>query len=341
MGVPDFLKLTRRKVIILAILVIAIFLGFNYFGKPKQTPLQFASVKRQDIKATVSASGILTGKNSANLRFKTSGKLAYISVKSGDRVTVGQVIAGLDTQDLSILLQQAQNTFRDKQAIAEKAEDDVKDHSDDESFAQKVTRTTAQAARDSAYDSVKAAQRAFQDAVIVSPINGVITQAIEVPNQTVNAADLIAQVVDDSEVYFDSEIDESDIAAVSLGQETEVSLNTYPDKTFKGKVAQIMPNTKTTTGNATVIIVKILMDKADIKNIPGLNGQATITVSRASNVLSIPIESIQNDNTVSISGPKGLERVPVTLGIKSDIDVEVKSGLSEGQQIILNPPAGK
>lgn len=341
MGVPDFLKLTRRKVIILAILVIAIFWGFNYFGKSKQTPLQFASVKRQDIRATVSASGILTGKNSANLRFRTSGKLAYISVKTGDRVIVGQVVAGLDTQDLSIALQQAQNTFRDKQAIAEKAEDEVKDHSKDESFTQKVTRTTAQAARDSAYDSVKAAQRAFQDAVIVSPIKGVITQAIEVPNQTVNASDLIAQVVDDSEIYFDSEIDESDIAGVALEQEAEVSLNTYPDKTFTGKVAKIMPNTKTTTGNATVIIVRILMDKADIKNIPGLNGQATITVSRASNVLSIPIESIQNDNTVSISGPKGLERVPVTLGIKSDIDVEVKSGLSEGKQIILNPPAGK
>ncbi len=83
------------------------------------------------------------------------------------------------------------------------------------------------------------------------------------------------------------------------------------------------------------------MNQADIRSIPGLSGQATITVSKASNVLSIPIESIQNDNTVSISGPKGLMKVAVTTGIKSDTDAEVKSGLSEGQQIILNPPAGK
>lgn len=341
MKVQGFLKPTKKKIIILIILAVAIFLGFKFFGKPKATPLQFATVKRQDIRATVSASGTLSGKDSANLRFKSSDKLAYINVKSGDRVTVGQVIAGLDTQDLSIALQQAQNTLRDKEATAKKIEDDVKDHSDDESFTLKATRTTAQAARDSAFDSVKAAQRAFQDAVITSPINGVITQAIEVPNQVVSSADLIAQVVDDSETYFDGEIDESDIAGVSVGQEAEVSLNTYPDKVFTGKVAKIMPNIKTTTGNATVIIVKILLDKADIKNIPGLNGQATITVSKASNVLSIPIESIQNDNTVFISGPKGLTKVPVTLGIKSDVDTEVKSGLSEGQQIILNPPAGE
>lgn len=341
MKIPSFLKPTKKKVIILAILAVAIFLGFNFFGKPKQTPLQFATVKKQDIKATVSASGTLAGKNSADLQFKSSGKLAYINVKTGDRVIKGQVIAGLDTQDLNIALQQAQNTLRDKQAIAEKAEDEVKDHSKDESFTQKVIRTTAQAARDSAFDSVKAAQRAFQDAVIASPINGVVTQAIEVPNQVVSTTDVIARVVDDSEIYFDGEVDEADIAAVSPGQEVEISLNTYPDQAFKGKVAQIMPDTKTTSSNVTVVIVRILMDKADIKNIPGLNGQATIIVDKVSNVLTIPIESIKNDNTVAISGPKGVISVPVTVGLKSDTDAEIKSGLSEGQQIILNPPAGK
>lgn len=151
------------------------------------------------------------------MHFKISGKLVYINVKAGDIVTPGQVIAGLDTQDLSITLQQAQNTLRDKQATAQKAEDDVKDYSDDESFTQKVTRTTAQAARDLAFDTVKSAQRAFQDAVITSPIKGVITQAIEVPGQIVTAADVIAQVVDTSAIYFDAEVDETDIGSVAVG----------------------------------------------------------------------------------------------------------------------------
>jgi len=120
MGVPGFLRPTRKKLIILAIIIIIAILGFNYFGKPKQTPLQFATVKRQDIKATVSASGTLNGKNSANLRFKLPGKLTFINVKTGDAVFAGQVIAGLDTQDLAIALQQAQNTLRDKQATVSK-----------------------------------------------------------------------------------------------------------------------------------------------------------------------------------------------------------------------------
>lgn len=352
MGIPSFLKPTRKKIIILVILVVAVVLGFNYFGKPKQTPLQFATVKKQDIKATVSASGTLNGKNTANLRFKVPGKLSYINVKTGDKVFAGQVLAGLDTQDLSIALQQAQNTLRDKQATVDKTVDDI--HlfqygnggfsnvgTTNETMAQRQLRTTAEVTRDNAFDSIKESQRVFQDAVIISPISGVVTQAIEVPNQVVGATDLIAQVIDDSTTYFDAEVDEADIASVSMGQEAEISLNTYPDKTFKGQVEQIMPNTKTTSSNATVVIVRILLNETNIRNIPGLNGQATITVAKSSNVLSVPIESIQNDNTVFVSGPRGLTKVPITLGIKSDTDAEVKSGLFEGQQVILSPPAGK
>lgn len=139
MRIPNILKPSKKKVVVLIVLVLAGITVLNYFGSKKETPLQFASVKKQDIRSVVSSSGSLTGKSVANLKFKSGGKLAYINVKTGDSVNIGQVLAGLDTQDLAITLQQARNTLRDKQAIAQKAEDDVKDHSSDESFAQKVT----------------------------------------------------------------------------------------------------------------------------------------------------------------------------------------------------------
>lgn len=333
MGTLKFLKPTKKKIVILVILAIAALLGFNFFSQKKQTPLQFAQVKKQDIKATVSASGTLTGKDTANLKFKTSGKLAYINIKAGDKVYAGQVIAGLDTQDLSITLQQAQNTLRDKQAIAEKAEDDVKDHSKDESFAQKVTRTTAQAARDSAFDSVKAAQRAFQDAVIVSPINGIITQAIAVSGQTVTGADLIAQVVDTSAIYFDTEIDEADISKVSQGLSAEVTLDAFPSTPFKGKVDQILPQTKTTSSGAIVVTVRIKLDDPKVTFINGLSGQTAITISEVSNVLAIPQEALRGDNTVLIQNGQGIRSKKVVSGLRSDTDVEIKEGLTEGEKV--------
>jgi len=350
MQIPNILRLSKKKLIILVVLGLTIFLGFNFFGRTKQTPLQFTQVKRQDIKATVSASGTLTGKNIATLKFKSGGKLGFINVKAGDKVFAGQVIAGLDTQDLSITLQQAENILKDKQATTDKVLDDI--HlfqygnggfsnvgSSNETMTQRQARTTAEVARDNAFDNVKAAQRDFQDAYIVSPINGIITQAIQVTNQIVGGADLIAQVVDTSEIFFDSEVDEADLNKVSLGQSAEITLDSYPDKTFKGAVDQILPQTKTTAQGATIITVRIKLDNPDLNFVNGLTGQALITSEEAKNALTIPQEALREDDTVVVQNGEGLKPLKVTPGIGSDTDVEIKEGLKEGERVLLNPPA--
>lgn len=327
------------KLIILVILILVSIFSYNIFFKPKQQPLQFGEVKRQDIKSIVSSSGVLTAKFVANLRFKSSGKLSYLNVKVGDQVVLGQTIAGLDTQDLNIKLQQALNTYRDKQAQAEKVEDEVKDHSKDESFAQKATRTTAQAARDSAYDEVKAAQKAVDDANLYTPIAGIITQAPFISGQNVSISDVIAQVVDFTFIYFDSDIDEADIGKVSLGQKAEVTLDAYPDQVFKGEVSQIIPQTKTTSSGATVVTVRIKLEAADIPPINGLSGQVSIILSEAKNVLTIPQEALREDNTVFIQSGNTTRPKKVIPGVKSDTDVEIKEGLKESEMVLLNPPS--
>ena len=64
MKILDILRPSRKKVIILVVLIVISLLAYNFFGSKEQTPLQFTEVKRQDIKSTVSSSGTLTGKNS-------------------------------------------------------------------------------------------------------------------------------------------------------------------------------------------------------------------------------------------------------------------------------------
>ncbi len=339
MKILHLLKPSKKKLIILVILIIAAILGFIFFGQKTKAPLQFATAKRQDIRSTVSSSGSLTGKSVADLKFKSGGKLAYINVKAGDWVKKYQTIAGLDTQDLAIALQQAQNTLRDKQALVDKALDDVKDHSSDENFTQRVTRTTAQVTRDNAVDSVKAAQRAFQDAMISSPIEGIVTQAIAISGQTVFPTDLIAQIVDTKSFYFDTDVDEADISKVSVGSPAEISLDAYPNQMFKGLVDQILPQTKTTSSGATVVTVRIILDNPKLVFVQGLSGESSIIYQTSLNTLTIPQEALRDDNTVVIQVNKRLETQKIETGISSDTDVEIKSGLSEGEKVLLNPPA--
>lgn len=338
MKVPHFFKPTKKKVTIFTVLVILGFIVFNFLTPKKQAPLQFTEVKRQDIRSIVSSSGNLTGKTIANLKFKSSGKLAYINVVAGDTVSKYQSIAGLDTQDLNITLQQAYNTLRDKEALKDKAEDDVKGHDEDETFAQKVTRTTAEVAKDNAYDNVKAAQKAITDAYIISPIAGIVTQAIQTPGQTVSTSDVIAQIVDITSIFFDTEVDEADISKIAVGQPAEITLDAYPGKIFKGVVNQILPQTKSTSSGASVVTVRIIMDNPEIVFVNGLSGEASIIYQTSLNTLTIPQEALRDDNTVIIQTNNKFEERKVEIGISSETDVEIKSGLSAREKALLSPP---
>lgn len=336
-GKLKFLKKIPKRVLLAVLLVFGI-VGWLFFSRTRQEPIEFATVTRQDIQTVVSASGILAGKETVNLKFKSSGKLAYLKAKAGDKVKKGQAVAGLDTQDLSITLQQALNTLRDKQATAEKVLDEVKNHDKDETFAQKATRTTAEVARDNAYDSVRAAQRAFQDAVVISPITGIITQQTELsPGQFISPSDLVAQVTDFSEKLFLADVDETDIAKIKVGQKAEITLNTYADKVFTGTVSEILPQTKTASSGATTVTVKIKTDEKEIPAISGLNGQANIVISEAKDVLTLPQEAVVDEKYVLVESSRGPMKKEISLGIKSDADVEVKSGLQEGDRVVINP----
>ncbi len=323
------------------LLVIIIAGSYFWVSKSNTTSNQYqtAKVAQKDLALQVSASGVLTGKLSVSLKFRSAGKLAYLNVKTGDLVYAGQVIAGLDVQDLNIALQQAQNSFRDKQAAVDKAIDEVKNHSADESFTQKQTRTSAEVARDNAYDSVKAAQRAFTDMVIVSPISGtVVAQSDLVSGQNVSSSDLIATVVDFSDLQFSADVDETDINKINLSQKAEVSLNAYPDQIFTGSVGQILSQTKTSSNGATTINVRINLDSKDIKSINGLNGSVNIIESQVKGVLAIPQGSLGSGDTVLLKSGNRYLPVKVIPGLKTDSDIEVKSGLNAGDEVVTNPP---
>lgn len=346
----QLIKPTKKKIIISAILLITLFGGYFYYQSQQSSKDQIKTitVSRSDIKETVSSSGSMTGKRSANLRFAINGKLAYVNVQIGDTVTPNQLLAGLDLQALNINLQQAENNLKAAQADVDKTVDDIHLNqygnggfdqvgSAEETQTQRNIRTAAQVARDNAVDSVKAAKRAYQDAVLYSPIEGIVTSAVQVDGQNVTAADTIIQIVDDSEIYLDAEVDESDIGKVSINQKADITLNTYPDRTFTGTVTQILPTTKETSTGATVVVTRIRLDDQSIQFIANLNGQAEIITNQASQVITIPIESIFEDKYVWVKNGNDYQKVEVKTGISSDIDIEIVEGLSEGQEVVTTP----
>lgn len=321
--------------------IITIFLlgFFALSGNKKPAALQFALAKKQDIQQEITGAGTLSGKNNISLRFRTSGKLTYVNVEAADEVYQGQIIAGLDTEDLNINLREAENTLRDKRAIVDKIKDDLKDVGASETYAQRQTRTTAEVAQDNAYEGFLTAQKALRDSVLYSPIPGVVTQALSVVGQTVSSIDAIAQIVDTSEIYFDTDIDEADIGKIKIGLRAKITLDADEDTVYEGSIAQIFPQTKTTTSGATVVTVRIKLDTFSTNFINGLSGEAAIILKSVKNATTIPLEALRDDNTVFVQTKDGLRTVKVTSGISSDTDVEITKGVREKERVLLNPPS--
>ncbi len=342
------IKETRRRTKIIGVIVIMVVLFLVFRGRPKPVSLQFATVSKSNISSQVKASGILSGKKVAQLHFNSAGKLNYLVVANGDKVFAGQAIATLDGTALNSLLQEAINNRRSTQAIVDSIHDQVKDHSDNETFAQKATRTAAEVANDNAYDTVLAAQKALRDATLTSPIPGVVVAQGKLSvGQNVSPTDLIAQVVDFSQKDFEATVDESDIGKIKLGQNAIVTLNAYGDTQFKGKVVEIESQTQTDTTGSITVTVKIEVVDSRIATIYGLNGQVNIITAAKENVLIIPQDALVDDTRVwvkkpaSSAGQSGLEKKEIQTGIKSDTDAEVVSGLNEGDQVVSNPQALK
>lgn len=330
------IKGLRRRTKVIGIIVILLVLFLVNHGNKKPVPVTYQTVSRNNIESTITASGILSGKNVSTLHFNLAGKLNYLGFNNGDTVSKGQEIASLDTTVLNSALQEALNNRRNTQANVDYVHDQVKDHNGDETFSQKAARVAAESVNDSAYDSILAAQKALSDAVIYSPISGIIVAQDDLSTgQNVTPTNTIAKIVDFSSKVFEATVDESDIGSVKVGQSATITLNAYGDKEFKGNVIEVQAATQTDSTGSITVTVKIELNDSEISNIYGLNGQATIITNSKQNTLTISQDALIDDTHIYIKGSNGKpEKQEITTGIKSDTEVEILSGLNEGQEVV-------
>ncbi|MFZ5932578.1 MAG: efflux RND transporter periplasmic adaptor subunit, partial [Patescibacteria group bacterium] len=226
----------RKKIIIIAL---GLLIALVFFRKPG-VKVETFKVGRGEIVETFFAPGKIDAEERADLTFLTSGRVVWVGVKKGDLVKKWQGIASLDTVALNAAYQQALNTYRSLEAAAQKAEDDVKDHAADETFAQKATRMAAQVARDNAFDSVKAAEQALKLATIIAPFDGIITQANPAfAGVNIFPTSAVYSVVNPKSLFFNTEVNELDVTKIKVGQKVKLALDAYPDRELEGKVETI------------------------------------------------------------------------------------------------------
>lgn len=324
--------LTKRNIITAVVLVAAVSGWYMKSRNAARPVVKTATVVRKDLVQSLSVSGKIDAEKKATLTFPLPGKLAFVTVKPGDLVTAGAWLAGLNLGDLQAMERKAYYAYVAADAYAKLIEDQVKGHDSDETFLQKDNRVAAQTARDTAYDSWLTARRAINNATLKTPISGVVASvSVNVAGETIGVTDGVI-VVDPSSLFFNTQVNETDIVSIKTGQEVEINLDAFPREKFTGVVKRIGFATITGDTGATVLPVWISLPQEALPRMKlGLNGDGNIVLATAKNVLTLPVEAVTNGKVTLKDGQKK----KIETGLESDFDVEIKSGLNEGDVVII------
>ena len=233
--------------------------------------------------------------------------------------------SALTTQSTTIAQKQALVAQLQAQLDIEKAGSTAADIS-----AQEAQVAQAQA-------SVESAKAKLVNAEIVAPISGTITQFDAKVGQLASPSVPLVSIISDSGYEVDSGVSETDVGKITVGNVVTMTLDAFPNETFTGKVFYIAP-AETNIQGVVNYEVKISFDKPDTRLKSGLTANIVINTQTKDRVLILPEYAIlQNDSGtfVEVQDGKTVKQIPVVLGIQSQKgDVEVISGVTEGEQVI-------
>ncbi|MFC1727118.1 efflux RND transporter periplasmic adaptor subunit [Patescibacteria group bacterium] len=333
--------------IMLAIVLISIF-GVRprvtaYLEGPAEK-YETSKVKKEDLEAVISASGDVQAENQVTLKFQTSGKLAWVGVREGDKVEKWQTIASLDKIELKKTLKKEMNDYLEERWDFAEDREDYNVSSDDldkYTLSNDIRRLLEKAQFDlnNTVLDVEIADLAVKYATLFTPIQGIVTN-VEAPVAGVNITPATAEftVADPTKMKFVANVDEADIGNLQIGQRVVIVLDSYLDKEFVGSVNNIAFSAITTRGGGTAFPIEIFLPPNEAERFRvGMNGDAEIILEARTNALTVPTEAVRIKNGgryVQIIENKEIKEITVKTGLESDTRVEIISGLAEGQVVI-------
>ncbi len=204
--------------------------------------------------------------------------------------------------------------------------------------------------------------------VFNSPIDGLVTSLkveegeVAIIGTMNNPGTVLMTIADLSVMEVEVEVDETDVIGAKLGQEANVRVDAYPETVFKGKVTEIGSSAlqKTTATSSTQeskdFKVVVTLDNPPQRLKPGLSASADIITAQKQDVLAVPISALvlrdrpaaaattepgakKDEEGVFVVANGRAKFQPVDKGITGGMNIEITSGLKEGQEIVTGPYA--
>lgn len=194
------------------------------------------------------------------------------------------------------------------------------------------------------------AQRQLGYTKVYAPIDGVVAdrkvqigQIISSGVTNIGGGTTVLLLSDVSKIFVLAAVDESNIGLVALDQPVEITVDAYPRMKFEGRVDRIGVKGLNTSNVVTFEVrVEVLSDKKNLLKL-AMTANVTIVVADKSDVLMVPVTSIvreKADTFVQLAKGDGSagEKRPVQTGISDGVNIEIVSGLQEGEEVVVLSP---
>jgi HlyD family secretion protein len=313
-GAPPLSDRSRRRsgrrrfwaggIAILAMLIIA---ATAWWRLSAPAPVRYVSspVSRGDVTKTVTATGTVNPILTIIVGSYVSGVIQSLSCDYNTVVTAGQVCAKVDPRPYQAILDQYNGQLLRDQAILAKDRLDLVRYQT--LAAQKSI--ARQQAEDQAYTVqqdegtvkldealVEGAKLNLEYTNIVSPVNGTVVSRNVTQGQTVAASfqtpTLFLIATDLKKMQVDTNISESDIGGIAVGDKATFTVDAYPNRAFEGIVAQVRLSPQSVQNVVTYDVV-VGVDNADLALMPGMTASTQIVVAQRKDVLYVPDQALR------------------------------------------------
>lgn len=300
------------------------------------------TLKRDNLKEVLSFSGKIEAEEKVALRFQTSGRLAWVGVKEGDKVNKYQVIANLDQRDLSNRLTKYLNTYAKQRNSFEQTKDD--NWNDQYALSQNIRDEAKRVLENNQYDlsnavlDVEYQTLSVEYANLITPIEGIVTHIDTVyPGVNITPAGAEFDIVNPNTLYFSATAEQTDVIRLQENMNGTISLDAYPDKEYQGKLYYISFVPKEGE-SGTVYELRLSFDK-EVAILPlklGMTGDLSFNLKELKDVLSVPSRYVKKDKKGNylMVGKNGQQiKKYVKLGEEIDSQYVILNGVEEGEVV--------
>lgn len=316
---------------------------------PKAVVLEFLPedlyvVREGALSRTLPITGTLSALNSATVKAKVAGELVAVTVREGQSVQRGQLLARIDKTDVQarVAARSADTEAARAQLMLATKNQMMQKALLDKNFISQNAFDTTQSGYDVATARLRAAEadlvsakKALTDAELVAPFSGVVSERHAQPGERVPLDARVISIVDLTTLTLEATVPASTISQVKVGQPVAFHVDGFGERAFLGKIDRINPST---SAGSRSITVYARIENGDGLLRGGLFAQGELILERMERVLLVPASAVREEigqTFVYVIDNGHLRRRPVKIGASDGKGIEqALEGLAAGDRIV-------